>query len=129
WRLTRPFASTSRGPGGRTPCTSSSRRMPGGCRSSEAGASRTRPAADRIGLAKRILRDGRRLQIPDFLGVFLDCAVARKPAGAGDVDEGLSRPRFRIRIARIKVGVGPGVVLEVREVPVVIAAFEQGVVD
>src|SRR5262249_1581744 len=71
------------------------------------------------------LNDRRRLHVPDLVGVLLDGAVTRESARRGNVDDRLARPRFGIGIAGIQLAMGAAVIGEVREMPVVIAPFEQ----
>src|ERR1700730_667886 len=68
-----------------------------------------------------------RLGVPDIGRVLGNRAVARELPGAGHVEDGLARPRFRVRIQRAQAAIGLEIGCEIGKIHVVVAARQQGV--
>ena len=77
--------------------------------------------------------DGEGLEVPDFLGVFLDGAVAGELAGGGDVHEGGLVPGVLVAVEDLDAVLGldeVGQVLEEHVVVVVVQeVLEEGLED
>src|SRR5262249_14988337 len=70
-----------------------------------------------------------RLHVPDLRGILRNRSVTRELPGMGDVEDGLSRPFFRVRVQSANLGVRLAVCREVGQVHVVVTAGEQRVPD
>jgi|SRR6267142_5424462 len=81
----------------------------------------------------RVLRrggssEGTRLHLPDVSCVLRDRPIAREPAGGRQIQDGLARPRIRIRVDRAELAIRIEIRAEVGKVHVVITA-EQRLVE
>src|SRR5260370_25201532 len=65
------------------------------------------------------------LCIPDRRGVLGDRTVAGEPARAGHIQDGLAGPTFSVTVELDKLLIGGEIRLQVREMPVIVAAIQQ----